>query len=49
MQARMAIRQIVGKRIVFDCTETIGATISGLIMQCRAIVRTVKHSEHSSR
>jgi hypothetical protein len=47
MQALMAIRQMIAKRIGFDCTETIDATVSGLIMQCHAIVRTVKHSEYS--
>jgi hypothetical protein len=31
MQALMAIRQIKGKRIVFDRTETIDATVSSLI------------------
>ena len=41
----MAIRQIKAKRIVFDCTETIDATVSGLIMQVYALPRHHPHGE----
>ena len=43
MQALMAIQQIIGKRIVFDCTETIdSATLGFAIAIGRAAIRCSK-------